>query len=102
MSHAVRLAAKLALLLLLISPATGFATQAALVEVTTDAIETAPTGAPATDHLVTVEQVLQGSVPGTSLIVRVPRGERAPELRAGERVRLSLVPGNDGSFRIRR
>ena len=105
MSHAVRLAAKLALLLLLISPVPGFstqATQAALVEVTIDAIETAPAGAPATDHLVTVEQVLQGSVPGTSLIVRVPREERAPELRTGERVRLSLIPGNDGSFRIRR
>ncbi|HSN89418.1 MAG TPA: PKD domain-containing protein, partial [Thermoanaerobaculia bacterium] len=105
MSHAVRLAAKLALLLLLISPAPGFSTQttpAALVEVTIDAIETAPAGAPATDHLVTVEQVLQGSVPGTSLIVRVPREERAPELRTGERVRLSLIPGNDGSFRIRR
>lgn len=102
MSHAVRLAAKLALLLLLISPAIGLATQAALVEVTIDAIETAPTGVPATDHLVTVEQVLQGNVPGTSLIVRVPRGERAPELEAGERVRLSLIPGNDGSFRIRR
>jgi hypothetical protein len=102
MSHAVRPAAKLALLLLLISPIPGFAAQAALVEVTIDAIETAPTGGPATDHLVTVEQVLQGSVPGTSLIVRVPREERAPELRAGERVRLSLIPGNDGSFRIRR
>jgi len=102
MSHAVRHAATLALLLFLLTPATGFAAEAALVEATIDAIEAAPTGVPATDHLVTVERVLEGSVPGTSLIVRVPREERSPELQAGARVRLALVPGSDGSFRLRR
>jgi surface-anchored protein len=105
MSHVVRLTAALALLLLLVSPLSAIADdspQNALVEVTIDDIGEAPAGLRALDLLVTVERVVAGNVPGTSLIVRVPDGERAPGLELGERVRLALAPGNDGSFRIRR
>jgi hypothetical protein len=63
-------------------------------------VESAPGGLAAVDHLVKVERVLQGSVPGTSLIVRVPAAQRSPALRPGERAVLSLAPARDGSFRL--
>lgn len=71
------------------------------VEVTISDIERAPTREPAMDYLVTVERLIQGSIPGTSLIVRVP-GSGAPELRTGGRAVLSLAPAADGSFRLLR
>ena len=65
---------------------------------------------PATDYLIEVERVLKGSPPGSTLIVRVPGGVRAdglglkiwgaPELAAGERVLLFLVPRVDGAYRV--
>ena len=68
--------------------------------VTVEDVESAPSGLPAVDHLVQVERVLQGSVPGTSLIVRVPASQRFQELQPGERAVLSLAPSEDGSFRL--
>jgi hypothetical protein len=70
-------------------------------EVTVSGIERAPTSRPATDYLVTVERLLRGSIPGSSLIVRVP-GRGVPGLRTGERAVLSLAPAEDGSFRLLR
>ena len=77
------------------------AAPAATAEVMVSAIERAPTPLPATDYLVTVERLLRGSIPGTSLIVRVP-GRGVPGLRAGERAVLSLAPAEDGSFHLLR
>lgn len=71
------------------------------VEVTVSGVERAPTREPATDYLVHVERLIQGSIPGTSLIVRVP-GRGVPGLRTGERAVLSLSPAEDGSFRLLR
>jgi hypothetical protein len=77
------------------------ATVETTAEVTISGIERAPTSGPATDYLVTVERLLRGSVPGSSLIVRVP-GRGIPGLQAGERAVLSLAPAEDGSFRLLR
>lgn len=84
---------------------------AAIAEVRVDGVESAPTeGWPATDYLVSVERLVKGSVPGSSLIVRVPGGQRpgglglriwgAPEFEPGNRALLFLAPNRDGSFRI--
>lgn len=84
---------------------------AAIAEVRVDDIESAPTeGWPATDYLVSVERLVKGSVPGSSLIVRVPGGRRpgglglriwgAPEFAPGDRALLFLAPNLDGSFHI--
>jgi hypothetical protein len=69
------------------------------VEVTVSGVERAPTREPATDYLVNVERLIQGSIPGTSLIVRVPGGG-LPGLRTGQRTVLFLAPAADGSFRL--
>ena len=103
MSHPCRPSAALALLLLLLIPGSGRAVPSeasAVAEVVVEDVENAPAGLPALDHLVQVERVLQGSVPGTSLIVRVPASQRSQELQPGERAVLSLAPSEDGSFRL--
>jgi uncharacterized protein YkwD len=51
-----------------------------------------------------VDQVVDGFVPGSSLLVRVPVGERLPVerfLRPGERVRLELWRREDGELVVR-
>lgn len=100
MSHPRRPSAALALLLLLLTSASVRAEPPAIAEVVVEDVESAPVGLPAVDHLVRIERVLQGSVPGTSLIVRVPGDQRSPALRPGERAVLSLAPAQDGSFRL--
>jgi hypothetical protein len=105
MSHTVRLRAALAFLLLLITCMPGWAVPdpAVLVQVVVEDVTSAPTGLPESDHLVTVERVLEGSVPGTSLIVRVPSAQgAAPLLRPGERAVVALTPAEDGSFHLLR
>lgn len=77
------------------------ATVETTAEVTVASVERAPTPRPATDYLVTVERLLRGSIPGTSLIVRVP-GQGVRGLQAGTRAVLSLAPAEDGSFRLLR
>lgn len=74
--------------------------ESAIAEIVVEDVESAPAGLPALDHLVKVEQVLQGSVPGTSLIVRVPAAQSSPALRPGGRAVLALAPARDGSFRL--
>jgi hypothetical protein len=70
---------------------------------------------PATDYQVEVQRVLKGSVPGSTLVVRVV-GARSlsgaaasgmgleipgvPRLEAGQRVVLFLRPNEDGAFRL--
>jgi hypothetical protein len=85
-----------------------------IVRVTVIAADAAPAGPrPATDFTVQVERVVQGTVPGSSLLVRVPGGaapagtgaarlvvQGAPVLRAGERAVLFLTPAADGSYRV--
>lgn len=103
MSHPCRPRTALALLLLL-SMSTSVRAMAdepaAVAEVVVEDVESAPAGLPAVDHLVRVERVLQGSVPGSSLIVRVPAAQLSPGLQPGERAVLSLEPARDGSFRL--
>lgn len=110
MRQPFRLTLPLALLSLLIAtpgraedpvPSQSPATVETTAEVTVSGIERAPIPRPATDYLVTVERLLRGSIPGTSLIVRVP-GQGIPGLRTGERAVLSLAPAEDGSFRLLR
>jgi hypothetical protein len=104
MSHPCRPSAAFAVLLLLLASTSGRAIAqddiAAIAEVVVEDVESAPEGLPAVDHLVQVERVLQGSVPGTSLIVRVPAAQRSPALQPGEHAVLSLAPSHDGSFRL--
>jgi len=67
-------------------------------------------GAPATDYLVEVERVDKGYLPGSTVTVRVPGGERAdglglkifgaPEFEVGDEPLLFLEAAPDGSFRI--
>ena len=103
MSHPCRPSTALVLLLLLLIAAPGHAIPSgasAVAEVVVEDVESAPAGVPAVDHLVQVERVLEGSVPGTSLIVRVPVAQGAPGLQLGEHAVLSLAPSHDGSFRL--
>lgn len=109
MSHSFRPSTALALVLLLTAATSGgavpleptvIAEASAVAEVVVEDVESAPMGLPAVDHLVQVERVLQGSVPGTSLIVRVPAVQGSPVLHPGERAVLSLAPAQDGSFRL--
>jgi hypothetical protein len=83
----------------------------AVAEVSVESVDVSPAqGWPATDYLVSVERVIQGNLPGSSLIVRVPGGERAggmglriwgaPSFAPGDRALLFLAPNRDGSFRI--
>jgi hypothetical protein len=65
---------------------------------------------PATDYLVEVETLDKGSLPGSTVAVRVPGGVRAdglglkiwgaPEFQLGEEPLLFLEPAPDGVFRI--
>jgi hypothetical protein len=96
---------------MMVSDANLAAQASAVAEVSVESADISPAkGAPATDYLVSVERVIQGSLPGSSLIVRVPGGLRpngmglkiwgAPEFAPGERALLFLAPNRDGSFRI--
>ncbi len=81
----------------------------AMVRVT--AIESAPVaGLPATDALVEIERLIQGSAPGSSLVVRIPGGTQdritwkiwgAPTFVPGERALLFLVAQDDGTYHVR-
>lgn len=114
MRYPFRFAAAFALLLVLSTPtasadtasgtadAAGPAGPAVVVEVVVEDAGSAPAEVSATDYLVAVERVLQGSIPGTSLIVRVPAGRQTSALQEGERAVLALAPARDGSFRLRR
>jgi Matrixin len=77
--------------------------------VTVQSSEPSPAGT-ATDYLVEVEEVLKGSVSGSSLVVRVPGVERAdgvslriwgaPRFAAGGRALVLLAPRTDGSYAV--
>ena len=68
------------------------------------------TDRPATDYIIHVDRLLQGTVAGSSLVVRVPGGGAvgetglkvwgAPAFHDDERALLFLVPDADGSYRI--
>lgn len=74
-------------------------------------VEPAPVGGlPATDALVEIERLVQGSVPGSSIVVRIPGGTRdrtlfkiwgAPTFKRGERALLFLVAQDDGTYHVR-
>ncbi len=74
-------------------------------------VEPAPVaGLPATDALVEIERLVQGSVPGSSIVVRIPGGTRdrtlwkiwgAPSFKRGERALLFLVAQDDGTYHVR-
>jgi hypothetical protein len=81
----------------------------AVVDVRIVAVESAPvSGRPSTDYTVEIERLLEGSAPGTSLIVRVPggigpdgigfRAYGMPHFAPGERAILFLAPRGDGTF----
>lgn len=84
----------------------------AIAEVNVESVDFSPEqeGWPATDYLVSVDRMLKGNLPGSSIIVRVPGGERpgglalkiwgAPDFAAGDRAILFLAPNQDGSFRV--
>lgn len=67
-------------------------------------------GEPATDYQVDVERVIKGSLPGSTVVVRVPGGVRAdgtglkiwgaPSFQQGERALLFLSPAKDGTYRL--
>lgn len=82
-----------------------------IAEVSIESADNSPAeGMPSTDYLVSVERVIKGSLPGSSLIVRVPGGQGPdglvlkiwgmPEFTAGDRALLFLHPNEDGSFSI--
>jgi hypothetical protein len=84
---------------------------AAVARVTVVQAEPGPADrAPVTDYLVEVDEVVQGYVPGSTIVVRVPGGVRAdgvglriwgaPAFQAGEEALLFLSPGADGTFGI--
>jgi len=84
---------------------------AVVAMVTVTGIEPGPAQEmPSTDYLVNVQQVIDGDLPGSDVVVRVPGGVRAdgvglkiwgaPELAVDEEVLLFLVPNRDGSFQI--
>jgi hypothetical protein len=84
---------------------------AAVAEVRVTAVEPAPiAGQPATDYLVQIQSVLKGSIPGSTVVVRVPGGIRpdgvglkiwgAPEFQEGEEALLFLRPADDGTYHI--
>jgi hypothetical protein len=67
-------------------------------------------GEPATDYQVDVERLVKGSLPGSTVVVRVPGGVRAdgtglkiwgaPAFQQGERALLFLSPAKDGTYRL--
>jgi hypothetical protein len=66
--------------------------------------------APATDYLVEVDELVQGYLSGSTVVVRVPGGVRAdglgfkiwgaPEFQPGDEALLFLDPGADGTYGI--
>ena len=81
----------------------------ALVDVV--AVEAGPADrAPATDYVVEADQLVQGYLPGGTVVVRVPGGMRAdgigldvdgaPRLAVGEKALLFLDANEDGSYSI--
>ena len=81
----------------------------AVVDARIVAVERAPvSGRPSTDYTVEIERLLEGSAPGTTLIVRVPggigpdgigfRAYGVPHFAPGERTILFLAPRGDGTF----
>lgn len=67
-------------------------------------------GLPSTDALVEIERLVQGSVPGSSIVVRLPGGTRertlfkiwgAPTFKRGDRALLFLVAQDDGTYHVR-
>lgn len=67
-------------------------------------------GLPSTDALVEIERLVQGSVPGSSIVVRIPGGTRdrtqwkiwgAPTFKRGDRALLFLVAQDDGTYHVR-
>ncbi|HEV8239586.1 MAG TPA: matrixin family metalloprotease [Thermoanaerobaculia bacterium] len=81
----------------------------ALVDVV--AVEPGPADAmPATDYLVAADELVQGYLPGSTVVVRVPGGMRAdgigleiegaPALAVGEKALLFLNANEDGSYSI--
>lgn len=83
----------------------------AVVEARIESREPSPAaGMPKTDYMVSIERVVKGQVPGSTLVVRVPGGMGvngyglkiygAPEFRPGDRVLLFLKPSHDGTFHI--
>jgi hypothetical protein len=85
---------------------------AVVIEARVASVDPAPlAGTIATDYLVEIERVLKGDVPGSTVVVRVAGGIDpasglglkiwgSPELAAGERAILFLVPARDGAYRI--
>jgi len=85
---------------------------AVVIEARIASVDPAPlAGTIATDYLVEVERVLKGDVPGSTVVVRVAGGIDpasglglkiwgTPELAAGERAILFLLPASDGAYRI--
>jgi hypothetical protein len=85
---------------------------AVVIEARIAGVDPAPlAGTIATDYLVEVERVLKGDVPGSTVVVRVAGGVDpasgvglkiwgSPELAAGERAILFLLPASDGAYRI--
>jgi hypothetical protein len=85
---------------------------AVVIEARVASVDPAPlAGTIATDYLVEVERVLKGDVPGSTVVVRVAGGIDppsglglkiwgSPELAAGERAILFLLPAPDGAYRI--
>ncbi|MDX2000458.1 MAG: hypothetical protein SF066_22285 [Thermoanaerobaculia bacterium] len=81
----------------------------AVVEARIAAIDLADrSGRPVTDYVIEVERLLAGSVPGSTLVVRVPGGATpsgktlkiwgAPEFEVGDRPLLFLRTNADGTF----
>jgi hypothetical protein len=82
----------------------------AAVRVVSSAPAILGSGEPATDYQVDVERVVKGSLPGSTIVVRVPGGVRAdgvglkiwgaPKFQAAERALLFLSPAQDGTYRL--
>ncbi len=84
---------------------------AAVARVKVIAVEPGPANrTPATDYLVEVDELVQGYLPGSTVVVRVPGGVRmdgvglkiwgAPEFQPGEEALLFLQPEADGTYGV--
>ncbi len=84
---------------------------AAVARVKVIAVDPGPANrAPATDYLVEVDELVQGYLPGSTVVVRVPGGVRmdglgleiwgAPKFQPEEEALLFLQPGEDGTFGV--
>lgn len=86
--------------------------QAAVVaEVGVLSVSPAPgTSIPSTDHIVLVERIFKGRLPGTTIVVRLPGGigsdgaglhvDGLPSLAEGDRVVAFLEPRDDGTYGV--